>query len=121
MHTREIAVHDQNDGTSEFARYTEGISMSTVGKILHRTDRTVRDWKSGRRKIPDWAMAVLRVNFLEQRLIQEQMVLAAQLVRLDVKKHTHSRKDCEDPSNIVEMARQSTPLEADSLAKKRKY
>lgn len=52
---------------AEFEYYAQGLKPEYLRKILRRGDRTLRDWRSGRRPIPMWAVGVLRLHFLETR------------------------------------------------------
>ncbi len=72
MNHRKFITRNNAATSAELAHYTKGLPVSTVCKMLQRSERTIRDWTIGRQKIPKWAIAVLRLNFLEQQLIRDQ-------------------------------------------------
>lgn len=57
----------------EFEYYASGIPMRNLCRMLGRHERTVKRWLNGETVIPPWAIAVLRLNRLENQLIHDQM------------------------------------------------
>lgn len=49
----------------EFEYYSAGYPRKALCRLLRRCDRTVRDWCSGRRPVPAWAVEVLRLRCVE--------------------------------------------------------
>jgi predicted transcriptional regulator len=51
---------------NEFAHYIQGRSIKDVAKHLKRSERTVRDWLNGEKKIPFWVPELLRLQHKER-------------------------------------------------------
>lgn len=58
---------------TEFAYYAMGIPLADLAHRLRRDERTVRDWLSGRRRVPWWVPEVLRLRRMEADLRHRQM------------------------------------------------
>lgn len=58
---------------AEFEHYAAGLSVRLLCALLHRCARTLRDWRSGRRPIPAWAVDTLRLHTLSTRETLRQM------------------------------------------------
>lgn len=52
---------------AEFAYYVQGMSIKSIAKEFKRSERSVKDWLSGVRKIPWWVPEVARLWHLEHR------------------------------------------------------
>lgn len=57
----------------EFERHTSGLPRKTLTRLLRRCDRTIRDWQTGRRPIPAWAIDTLKVYEFERTLAWQQI------------------------------------------------
>lgn len=58
---------------TEFAFYCMGRTNADVAKTLRRDERTVRDWLSGRSKLPWWVPEIMRLKRMEMVDRQRQM------------------------------------------------
>lgn len=58
---------------NEMAFYVQGRPIHHVARELRRTERSVRDWLAGRKKVPWWVPEVLRLRALEHDLRLQQM------------------------------------------------
>jgi hypothetical protein len=47
---------------TEMAFYTVGVSLPDLARRLRRDERTVRDWLSGKRRVPWWVPELLRLR-----------------------------------------------------------
>lgn len=52
---------------AEFEHYASGLPVRFLCRLLKRCPRTLRNWRSGRRAVPVWAVDVLRLHDLESR------------------------------------------------------
>ncbi|MCY1297027.1 hypothetical protein D9M69_447700 [compost metagenome] len=67
-------AHDQRWANPvEFEHYAKGLPGKALCRLLRRCERTVRDWRSGRRPIPAWAVEALRLHWLESRTMLWEM------------------------------------------------
>jgi hypothetical protein len=58
---------------SELAYYAMGRSDADLARMLRRDERTVRDWMTGRRKVPFWVPELLRLRAWEAAERHRQM------------------------------------------------
>jgi hypothetical protein len=58
---------------SELAYYAMGRSEADLARMLRRDERTVRDWLTGRRKVPFWVPELLRLRAWEAAERHRQM------------------------------------------------
>lgn len=58
---------------TEFAHYAMGIPLEDLARRLRRDQRTVRDWLTGRRRVPWWVPEILRLKRMEGDLRHRQM------------------------------------------------
>ncbi len=59
---------------AEMAHYAMAYSdTATLARSLRRDERTVRDWLSGRQRVPFWVPELLRLRHLEACDINRQM------------------------------------------------
>lgn len=58
---------------AEFAYYTTGHSTQEIAKRLRRSERSVTDWLSGKRKMPWWIPELLRLQHMEAAERRRQM------------------------------------------------
>jgi hypothetical protein len=58
---------------TEFAYYAMGRTLSDLSRALRRDERTIRDWLSGRSKLPWWVPEILRLQRMESENICRQM------------------------------------------------
>lgn len=61
---------------TEFAYYAMGRPVPELARALRRDERTVRDWLSGRAKVPWWVPEIMRLKRLEADLRHRQMFWA---------------------------------------------
>jgi predicted transcriptional regulator len=102
---------------NEFAHYIQGRSIKDVAKHLKRSERTVRDWLNGEKKIPFWVPELLRLQHKERidRLREMGMmrnrahlnVVTATIHHLPKPAHSHHDKQLpekqEDSINIYRL------------------
>lgn len=69
---------------TELAYYAMGVPVPVLARRLRRDERTVRDWISGRTRVPWWVPEVLRLQRIEADLRQRQMGMGALAPRLGV-------------------------------------
>lgn len=69
---------------TEFAHYAMGVPLPVLAKRLRRDERTVRDWLSGRTRVPWWVPELLRLKHMESDLRHRQMGMGAMPTRLGV-------------------------------------
>ncbi|MFJ3046778.1 hypothetical protein ACIPEN_13190 [Herbaspirillum chlorophenolicum] len=50
---------------SEFEFWMQGHSIQVIAKRLKRSERSVHDWLTGKRKIPWWVPEILRLQHYE--------------------------------------------------------
>jgi hypothetical protein len=58
---------------TEFAYYAMGRTLPELARQLRRDERTIRDWLSGRAKVPWWVPEIMRLKHLEADLRHRQM------------------------------------------------
>jgi len=58
---------------TEFAYYAMGRTHAELARALRRDERTIRDWLSGRAKVPWWVPEIMRLKRLEADLRHRQM------------------------------------------------
>lgn len=58
---------------TEMAYYAMGMPRPTLARILRRDERTVRDWLSGRTRVPWWEPEILRLKRMEAEIRHKQM------------------------------------------------
>lgn len=61
---------------TEFAYYAMGIPLPDLARRLRRDERTVRDWLSGRCRVPWWVPEIMRLKRMEADLRHRQMFWA---------------------------------------------
>ena len=61
---------------TEFAYYAMGLTLPELSRRLRRDERTVRDWLSGRARVPWWVPEIMRLKRLEADLRHRQMFWA---------------------------------------------
>jgi len=62
---------------TEMAYYAMGRPLADLARSLRRDERTVRDWLSGRTKVPWWVPEILRLRRMELDLRMRQMGMGA--------------------------------------------
>lgn len=58
---------------NEFRYYAQGISIKALAKRLRRSERSVKDWLSGEKKVPWWVPEIIRLENLEYEETLRQM------------------------------------------------
>lgn len=58
---------------TEFAYYAMGRPLPELARALRRDERTIRDWLSGRAKVPWWVPEIMRLRKLEADVRHRQM------------------------------------------------
>jgi hypothetical protein len=58
---------------TEFAYYAMGRTHADLARTLRRDERTIRDWLTGRAKLPWWVPEIMRLKRLELVERQRQM------------------------------------------------
>ncbi len=69
---------------AEMAYYTMGVPVKVIARRMRRDERTIRDWLTGRAKVPWWVPEILRLQHLENDLRSRQMGMGALAPRLGV-------------------------------------
>lgn len=69
---------------TEMRYYAMGRSNADLARSLRRDERTVRDWLSGRQRVPWWVPEILRLRRMELDLRMRQMGMGALTPRLGV-------------------------------------
>ena len=69
---------------TEFAYYAMGVPLPDLARRLRRDERTVRDWLSGRTRVPWWVPELLRLKRLEADIRHRQMGMGSLPARLGV-------------------------------------
>lgn len=69
---------------TEMAYYAMGRPLADLARSLRRDERTVRDWLSGRSKVPWWVPEILRLRRMEADLRHRQMGMGALAPRLGI-------------------------------------
>lgn len=59
-----------------FVFYAGGRAPSELARTLRRSERSIRDWLSGRARIPWWIPELLRLRDMERREALRQMGIA---------------------------------------------
>jgi len=63
---------------AEFAYYAMGRTNAELARALRRDERTIRDWLSGRAKVPWWVPEVMRLQRFEADVRYRQMFWAVE-------------------------------------------
>ncbi|WP_147408598.1 hypothetical protein [Paraburkholderia fungorum] len=87
----------------EMAYYAQGRNLKDLARELRRSERSVRDWLSGRERVPWWVPELLRLRDMEHDLRLRQMNIGRLAPRLGVVG--------EPPSNVSRLR----PLIGDNL------
>ncbi|RKF33415.1 hypothetical protein BCY88_10170 [Paraburkholderia fungorum] len=85
------------------AYYAQGRNLKDLARELRRSERSVRDWLSGRERVPWWVPELLRLRDMEHDLRLRQMNIGRLAPRLGVVG--------EPPSNVSRLR----PLIGDNL------
>ncbi|AVR96890.1 hypothetical protein [Pseudoduganella armeniaca] len=98
---------------TELAYYAMGVSLADLARRLRRDERTVRDWLSGRTRVPWWVPEILRLKRMEAELRHQQMGFDALpprlgLVRADV--IALRRPDEKKPQDDLRLVEQAGPV-----------
>ncbi|MGQ7934676.1 hypothetical protein [Paraburkholderia sp. D1E] len=88
----------------EMAYYAQGRSLKELARELRRSERSVRDWLTGRERVPWWVPELLRLRDMEHDLRLRQMNIGRLAPSLGVVG--------EPPSNVSRLR----PLIGDNLA-----
>lgn len=88
----------------EMAYYAQGRSLKELARELRRSERSVRDWLTGRERVPWWVAELLRLRDMEHDLRLRQMNIGRLAPPLGVVG--------EPPSNVSRLR----PLMGDNLA-----
>lgn len=66
----------------ELRYYTQGLSIKVIAKDLKRSEKSVKAWLDGERKIPFWVPELLRLRHMERDLTMRQMGFGDQRLKL---------------------------------------
>ncbi|MFL6675892.1 MAG: hypothetical protein ACJ8LG_21695 [Massilia sp.] len=58
---------------TEFAYYSMGRTHAELARALRRDERTIRDWLSGRTRVPWWVPEIMRLQRFELETRHRQM------------------------------------------------
>lgn len=58
---------------TEMAYYTMGVPLPDLARRLRRDERTVRNWLTGRARVPWWVPEILRLKRMEAEIRHRQM------------------------------------------------
>jgi hypothetical protein len=67
---------------TEFAYYAMGVPLHDLARRLRRDERTVRDWLTGRTRVPWWVPEMMRLKRLEADLRHRQMGMGPLVAKL---------------------------------------
>jgi hypothetical protein len=69
---------------NEFAAYVQGQPLAAISKRLRRSERSIKDWLTGRKKMPWWVPEIIRLQNMEaaERMRQMNMVPIRAALRL---------------------------------------
>lgn len=62
---------------TELAHYAMGIPLADLARMLRRDERTVRDWLSGKQRVPWWVPEYMRLRRMESLERSRQMRMNA--------------------------------------------
>mgnify|MGYP003945691559 CR=1 FL=1 len=68
----------------EFEFWMQGNSVKVIARRLKRSERSVHDWLTGKRKIPWWVPEILRLQHYEYQDRLRQMGFTQQKTRLGI-------------------------------------
>ena len=69
---------------AEFEYYATGIDLPTLSRRLRRDERTIKDWLSGKARVPWWVPEIMRLQRMEAVERHRQMGMGELLPRLGV-------------------------------------
>lgn len=61
-----------------FAYYALGRTPADLARALRRDERTIRDWLTGRARVPWWVPEIMRLQRFEAQVRHQQMFWAVQ-------------------------------------------
>lgn len=61
---------------TEFEYYAMGRDLKDLSQMLRRDERTIRDWLTGRARVPWWVPEIMRLKRMEADLRHRQMFWA---------------------------------------------
>lgn len=67
---------------TEFQFYVQGVPIKDIAKKLRRSERSVKDWLEGKKKVPWWVPEVLRLQHGEHQERLRQMGITGYRGRL---------------------------------------
>lgn len=67
---------------NELNHYAQGMPLKDLARRLRRSERSVRDWLSGAKKVPWWIPEILRLQNVEHAQMLRQMGVQPVLKRL---------------------------------------
>lgn len=82
---------------TEFAYYAMGRTHADLARVLRRDERTIRDWLSGRAKLPWWVPEILRLKRMELVDRQRQMFGAI------AERRQYTRLGVVQPDTVLEL------------------
>lgn len=68
----------------EFRHYAQGIPVKILAKRLRRSERSIKEWLAGTRKIPYWVPEIIRLWNIERDEMMRQMNLPGMRTALGV-------------------------------------
>jgi hypothetical protein len=68
----------------ELQHYAQGMTTKELAKRLRRSERSVKDWLEGKKKIPFWVPELLRLQQFEHQQRMYQMNMKPVMKRLGV-------------------------------------
>lgn len=68
----------------ELAHYAQFIPLPELARRLRRSDRSVRDWLTGRKKVPWWVPEIIRLQNMEHAERMRQMNIAPLRAQLGI-------------------------------------
>lgn len=76
--------HQRYGNPNEFAYYAVGISDKDMAKRLRRSEKSIKEWLSGKRKMPWWIPELLRLQRMEYAERMRQMQITPIIKRYDL-------------------------------------
>ncbi|NMM27836.1 MAG: hypothetical protein HHJ12_11260 [Glaciimonas sp.] len=92
---------------NEFAYYAVGISNKDMAKRLRRSEKSIKEWLSGKRKMPFWIPELLRLQRMEanERTRQMRMTPIIKRYNLPTAKIVNFRMRAETEMKTLELVR----------------
>ncbi|MDP3671725.1 MAG: hypothetical protein Q8R69_18790 [Telluria sp.] len=105
--------HLRYGNPNEFAYYAIGIPVKDMAKRLRRSERSVKDWLSGKKKMPWWIPELLRLQRMESversrqmrmtPIIKRHNLPTAKIVNFRIRNKTEVKQRTPEPVQAVKL------------------